>query len=126
MLWGRMSKHGTTGLFFPPNTSINGLKYVTLLQEKLSINKGKNKTFIFMHDGAPCHRSMVVFEHFMKSKVVTLNRRENNPDMNPTENFRSYIKSKVAKKATIQSNRTCHCNKIKIVIKKSAQKTMDL
>ena len=56
MVWGAMSKHGTAGLcFLAPGITINGLKYVQLLQKNLNIHIVVHETFIFMHDGAPCY-----------------------------------------------------------------------
>ena len=61
LAWGALSKHGITGLyFFAQGTTMNGLKYVQLLPEKLNIQMVVHNTSVFMHDGAPCHRSKVV------------------------------------------------------------------
>ena len=63
-----MSKHGTAGLYLlAPGTTMNGLKYVQLLQEKLNIHMVVHNTSIFMHNGAPSHRSKVVSEYLQKS-----------------------------------------------------------
>ena len=97
MVWGTMSKHGTAGLyFFAPGTTINGMKYVQMLQEKRNIYMVIHNTSICMHE-APCHRSKVVSKHLRKSKVKDL-LPGRSPDLNPIENLWSYIKNKVAEK----------------------------
>ena len=97
--WGPMRKHGTAGLhFLAPGTTMNGLKYVQLLQEKLNIHMAGQNAFIFAHDGAPNQRLKVVSEYLQKIKVKVLDWPENNPDTNPIENLWSYMKNKVAEK----------------------------
>ena len=49
-------------------TTINGLKYIKLLQEKLSIHMVVHNTSMFILDGTPCHRSKVVSEVFDKKQ----------------------------------------------------------
>ena len=96
-----MSKHGTAGLyFFVPGTTINGLKYVQLFQEKLitGMYMVVHNTSIFMHDGAPCHGSKVVSEYLRKSKVEVLDWLGNSPGLKPIESLWSYMKNKVAEK----------------------------
>ena len=61
MVWGAISAVGTGGLYFlTPGTTINGEKYVKVLQEKLQLHMAVHQCDIFMYDGAPCHRSRVV------------------------------------------------------------------
>jgi len=61
MIWGAMSFRGTAGLYFlPPGTTMNGVKYVSLLKSKLELYMRVHNFDIFIHDGAPCHRSKVV------------------------------------------------------------------
>ena len=39
---------------------MNGVKYVSLLKSKLELYMRVHNFDIFIHDGAPCHRSKVV------------------------------------------------------------------
>ena len=50
---------GTGGLYFLllEQLNLNGEKYVKVLQEKLQLHMTVHQCDIFMHDGAPCHRS---------------------------------------------------------------------
>lgn len=99
MIWGAMSKSGTAGLYFlPQGTTMNGAKYVELLREKLKLHMYIHQCSIFMHDGAPCHRSKVVQNFLAKIKVSTLDWPGNSPDLNPIENLWEIVKKKVADK----------------------------
>ena len=71
MVWGAMSAAGTGGLYFlTSGTTLNGEKYVKVLQEKLQLHTGMtvHQCDIFMHDGAPCHRSRVA-KKFLGRKI---------------------------------------------------------
>ena len=61
-------------------------------------------TSIFIHDGAPCHRSRVVSEYLWKSKVEILDWPGNSPDLNPIKNLWSYMKNRVAEKQPSSAN----------------------
>ena len=99
MIWGAMSKNGTAGLYFlDPGTIMNGAQYKELLNDKLKLHMEIQNTKIFMHDGAPCHRSKTVAEFLKKSKVKTMDWPGNSPDLNPIENLWTYLKDKVAEK----------------------------
>ena len=61
MIWGAMSSNGTAGLFFlPKGTTMNGARYLEMLQEKLQLHM------------APCHRSKIVSEFLKKKKIKRL------------------------------------------------------
>ena len=85
MVWGAM---GTASLyFFPPKTTMNGTKHVTLLQNKLQLHTSVNNCSIFVHDGAPRHRRKAV-KQFLKQKAVqVLDWPGNSPELNPIENL---------------------------------------
>ena len=71
MIWGAMSCSWTAGLYFlPPNTIMNGCRYVDLLQEKLEFHMNVHKCSIFMQGGAPCHRAMVT--NFLREKNIAV------------------------------------------------------
>ena len=84
MIWGAMSSNGTAGLFFlPKGTTMNGARYLEMLQEKLQLHM------------APCHRSKIVSEFLKKKKIKTIDWPGNSPDLNPIENLCSLLKNKV-------------------------------
>ena len=89
MIWGAMSSNGTAGLFFlPKGTTMNGARYLEMLQEKLQLHM------------APCHRSKIVSEFLKKKKIKTIDWPGNSPDLNPIENVCSLLKNKVADRQT--------------------------
>ena len=49
-----------------------------------------HNTSLFMHDGAPCHRSKVVSDYLWKSKVEVLDRPVNSPDLKPIKHLWNY------------------------------------
>ena len=61
MVWWAILAAGTGELYFlTPGTTMNGEKYVKVLEEKLQLHMTVHQCDIFMRDGAPCHRSRVV------------------------------------------------------------------
>ena len=63
---------GTAVLYFlPPGTTMNGKNYLNLLQRKLELHMTVHNCQIFMHDGAPCHRSMMV-KKFLDEKSIQM------------------------------------------------------
>ena len=49
MIWGAMSSNGTAGLFFlPKGTTMNGVRYLEMLQEKLQLHMVVHKCTTFM------------------------------------------------------------------------------
>jgi len=99
MIWGAMSFRGTAGLYFlPPETTMNGEKYVHLLKSKLELNMRVHNRNIFMHDGTPCHRSEVVKNFLEQERIQRLEWPRNSPDLNPIENLWNFTKKKVSEK----------------------------
>ena len=68
---------------------MNGSKYVELLNEKLVIHMEILSCTIFVHDGAPYHKSGLVQQFFDSQHIKVLDWPENSPDLNPHENLRS-------------------------------------
>ena len=76
------------GVFFLPlGTTINGLKCLKLLKNKLKLHMIVPQFTIFMQDGAPCHKAKI-FGNFLKSKTIqVVDWPGNSPDLNPIENL---------------------------------------
>ena len=99
MVWGAFSQNGTAALYFlPQKTTMNGARYLELLQEKLVLHMGIHQCTIFMQDGAPCHRARQVKDFLSSNNIELLDWPGNSPDLNPIENLWSVMKNKVAAK----------------------------
>ena len=97
MIWGAMPVNGTAALYFlPAGVTINGSRYVNLLREKLQLHMAVHQCSVFMHDGAPSHRSKVVQSFLDQQRINMLEWPGNSPDLNPIENLWSTMKRKVA------------------------------
>ena len=73
MIWGAMSCSGSAVKYFlPPGTTMNGKKYLVVLKDRLKIHLDIHQCRIFKHDGAPCHRSKIVFDFLKNRKVEVL------------------------------------------------------
>ena len=97
MIWCCMSSQGRSALtFLPPNTTMNGERYLQVLKEKLQLHMGVSRCSIFMQDGAPCHRSRLVTSWLMNQAITLLEWPGNSPDLNPLENIWNILKKKVS------------------------------
>ena len=76
---------------------MNGVRYRSMLEDKLEINMAIYKYNIFMQDGAPCHRSKLMSDFPLKNNIKMLDWFDNSP-VNPIENLRAILKDKVADK----------------------------
>lgn len=97
MVWGCFSgKAGRGGLFFlPRNVTMNGERYMSVLDDHLLSFYEIHGTSIFMQDGAPCHTSKKVLAFLKSKKVKVLEWPGNSPDLNPIENAWKIMKNKV-------------------------------
>ena len=77
---------------------MNGEKYAKVLQEKLQLHMTVHQCDIFMHDGAPCHRSRVVKKFLGDKNIQLLEWFGNSPDLNQIENLWMLLKNKVSEK----------------------------
>ena len=75
---------------------MNGSRYVNLFSEKLQLHVAVHQCSVFMHDGAPCHRSKVVQSFLDQQRINVLEWPGNSPDLNHIENLWSTMKGKVA------------------------------
>ena len=94
-----MSKNRTAGLYFlAPGTTMNGPKYMELLKNMLLLHMTVHNTTIFMHNGAPCHRSKIVKKFLGENHVTALDWPGNSPDLNRIKNLWAKMKDLMAEK----------------------------
>lgn len=97
MVWGSISASGPGDLWFMPrNTTMTGLVYLQLLQERLLPLLQRLNCHTLQHDGAPCHRAKCVKDWLAVSEIPTLEWPAQSPDLNPIENAWLLIKKRVA------------------------------
>lgn len=51
--------------------------------------------FVYMQDGAPCHKAKSVMKFLLDNDIVVLPWPGNSPDMNPIENLWAILKKKM-------------------------------
>ena len=98
MVWGAISAAGPGPLhFLPPNTTMNGGMYLTILQQHLQACMPNLGCSIFMNDGAPCHRACSVRNWLRDNHIQVLDKWPgNSPDLNIIENCWNVVKKRVA------------------------------
>ena len=78
MIWGVMSSNGTAGIFFlPTGTTMNGVRYPKMLEDKLEIHMAIHECNMFIQDGAPCHSSTLVSDLLKNNKTFQLRSQFN-------------------------------------------------
>ena len=77
---------------------MNGPKYMELLKNMLLLHMTVHNTTIFMHNGAPCHRSKIVKKFLGENHVTALDWPGNSPDSNPIKNLWAKMKDLMAEK----------------------------
>ena len=74
MIWGAMSSNGTAGFFLLPiGTTMNGVKYREMLEDKLEIYMTIHECNMLMQDSAPCHPSKLVSDFLKKNLKLISN-----------------------------------------------------
>lgn len=99
MVWSVFSWYGCGRLYIVEGT-MRHEQYIKVLKTRLipQVREwfGQNE-FIFMQDGAPCHKAKKVMEFFRENNVKVLDWPGNSPDMNPIENLWAITKKKIRK-----------------------------
>ena len=98
MIWGMISAKGP-GRLHVVEGMMNSTQYKKVLESRAIpqlqewFPEGES---IFMHDGAPCHRSKLVKNFLMEKEVTVLDWPGNSPDLNPIENIWGVLKRRLA------------------------------
>jgi hypothetical protein len=97
MVWGCFSASGRGALYFlPKGETMNGERYLKLLQGKLGIWARILRCKTFQQDGAPCHRSKRVHEFIRSQRLDLLTWPGNSADLSPIENLWKIVKDRVS------------------------------
>ena len=76
-----MGANGKGGIYFlKQNSTMDGAKYAELLKDKLLTHMAIHQSLIFMHDGAPCHRSKIVKQFLTENHAKILDSSGNSPN----------------------------------------------
>lgn len=88
MIWGAFSgTMGRGGLYFlPKNETMNGIKYIDVLEAHLLPFYRIHGCAFFQQDSAPCHTSKLVKKWLSDHSISVLEWPGNSPDLNPIEN----------------------------------------
>lgn len=89
MVWGVINSRGVGALHFIEGF-LNGEKYAVMagniIAPQMTKWFGRREKYLFMHDLAPCHRSNIAKNAFVKHGIPLLEWPSNAPDLNPIEN----------------------------------------
>lgn len=127
MVWVFFSEvYGHGDLYFlPQNKIMNKKAYIKVLEDHLFLHYDIHDCNMFMHDGAPCHRNIVVKRLLADKNIPVLDWPGNSPDLNPIKNAWHIVKNKVGEKCvTSVPNLTCELKKIWMEIEPLYWKTL--
>ncbi len=96
MVWGCITFHGRKALL-PVTGTINGQKYVDILQQSLPdvIQSFGGDPFLFQHDNAPVHSCRRTRDFLTQTGVPAIEWPPQSPDMNIIENVWLHCKRKL-------------------------------
>lgn len=99
MIWGCFGNRGRGRLFIvPKGVTINAVRYIDILRDRLLAAMDALGTGVFQHDNAPCHAARIVQQFLGNHGVRVLDWPGNSPDLNPIENLWHYMKRRVRAK----------------------------
>ena len=108
MVWGCFSGTlGRGGLYFlPKNVTMNGERYIGVLENHLLDMMTIHGCTIFMQDGAPCHTAKKVMKWLADKKIDVMEWPGNSPDLNPIENVWNIMKHEM---------QSCHISSVPLL-----------
>jgi transposase len=97
MVWASFTGAcGRAGIFFlPPNVTMNGERYQTVLEDHLLPFMTIHRSTHFLQDGAPCHASKRIKDFLKDKPFEVIDWPGNSPDLNPIENAWNFMKNKL-------------------------------
>jgi transposase len=97
MVWASFTGAcGRAGIFFlPPNVTMNGERYQTVLEDHLLPFMTIHWSTHFLQDGAPCHASKRIKDFLKDKPFEVIDWPGNSPDLNPIENAWNFMKNKL-------------------------------
>ena len=99
MVWGCFCAAGRGRLsFLEKGVTMNSVRYVDVLEEKMLPEFRARNLDWFLQDGAPCHKSKFTMSFLEDHGVPVMDWPGNSPDLNPIENMWEAMKQKIEEK----------------------------